>query len=73
MARILAISVGMVLSVAVFAGAPTQAADLAVNVSRHVDVERQLRRHSIVAQNSETPQRTCGWLGPGGRAIYRCR
>ena len=77
MARILpAISVGMVLSVAIFASAPTQAAyltDLNVNVSRRVNVEKTAQKTLIVAQNGETPQRACGWLGPGGRAVYRCR
>ena len=74
MARILpAISVGMVLSVAIFASAPTQVADLNVNVSRRVNVEKAAQKTLIVAQNGETPQRACGWLGPGGRAVYRCR
>ncbi len=68
-----AISVGMVLSVAIFASAPTQAADLDVNVSRHVGLAKAAQKTLIVAHNSETPQRTCGWLGPGGRAVYRCR
>jgi hypothetical protein len=74
MTRVLpAISVGMVLSVAIFANAPTHAADLDVNVSRRVNVEKAAQKTLIVAQNGETPQRACGWLGPGGRAIYRCR
>jgi len=74
MARLLpAISVGIVLSVAIFAGAPPQAAALDVNVSRHVGVAKATQKTLIVAQNGETPQRACGWLGPGGRAIYRCR
>ena len=74
MARIFsAISVGMVLSIATFASAPTQAADLDVNVSRHVGVEKAAQKTLIIAQNSEAPQRACGWVGPGGRAIYRCR
>ena len=73
MARILpAISVGMVLSVVIFASAPTQAADLDVNVSRRVGVEKATQT-LIVAQNGEAPPRTCDWIGPGGRAIYRCR
>ncbi len=74
MARIIpAISVGMVLSIALFTSAPTQAADLDVNVSRHVGVEKAAQKTPIVAQNGEAPQRTCGWDGPGGRAVYRCR
>ncbi len=73
MARILpAISVSMVLSVVIFASAPTQAADLDVNVSRRVGVEKATQT-LIVAQNGEAPQRACGWVGPGGRAIYQCR
>ena len=74
MARILpAISVGMVLSAAIFASAPTQAADLNVNVSRRINVEKTAQKTLIVAQNGEKPERACGWLGPGGRAVYRCR
>ncbi|MGO9682930.1 MAG: hypothetical protein ACLPTZ_10145 [Beijerinckiaceae bacterium] len=74
MARILpAISVGVVLSVAIFASTPTQAADLNVSVSRRVNVEKAAQKTLIVTQNGETPQRACGWLGPGGRAVYRCR
>jgi hypothetical protein len=74
MARILPpISVNLVLSVDIFASAPTQAADLDVNVSRGVNVEKAAQKTLIVAQNGEVPQRACGWLGPGGRAAYRCR
>jgi len=65
------ISVGIVLSAAILAGVPTQAADL--NVSRHVGVGGTSQQTRIVAQKSEAPQRTCDWVGPGGRAIYRCR
>ncbi len=71
MARILpAILVGMVLSFAIFASAPTQAADLNVNVSRRA---KAAQKTLIVAQNGEVPQQLCGWVGPGGRAVYRCR
>jgi len=76
MARMLpAISVSVALSLSVCAQVPTQAADLHAKVSRHVDVGvgNADQKTLIVAQKSEVPQRTCGWLGPGGRAIYRCR
>jgi hypothetical protein len=63
----------MVLSVAIFASAPTQAADLDVSLSRHVDIGKTPQKAFVVAQNTEVPQRSCGWLGPGGRAVYRCR
>jgi len=63
----------MVLSVAIFASAPTQAAELDVNVNRRVGVERAAQKTLIVAQNGEAAQPVCGWVGPGGRAIYRCR
>ena len=73
MARILsAISVGMVLSIDTFASAPTQAADLDVNVNRRVGVEEAAPKTLMVVQNGEAPQRACGWVGSGGRAIYRC-
>jgi hypothetical protein len=67
------ISVGMVLSVAILAGAPPQAADLDVNVNRHAGVAKAAQKTLIVAHNGEARQRACGWLGPGGRAVYRCR
>jgi len=67
------ISVGIVLSVAVLAGVPAQAADTAVNVSRHGGAGKAPRQTLVAAQKSEAPQRTCDWVGPGGRAIYRCR
>jgi len=67
------ISVGIVLSVAVLAGVPAQAADTAVNVSRHGGVAKAAQKTLIVAQTTAAPHRTCDWVGPGGRAIYRCR
>jgi hypothetical protein len=74
MARILpTISVGIVLSVVLFANVPTPAADLAATVSRHVDIGKATQKALIVAQNSKASQRTCDWIGPGGRAIYRYR
>ena len=67
------ISVGIVLSVAVLAGVPAQAADTAVDVSRHGGAGGTSQQTRIVAQKNEAPQRTCDWVGPGGRAVYRCR
>jgi len=67
------ISVGIVLSVSVLASVPTLAADLDVSLSRHVDIGKTPQKAFVVAQNSDVPQRSCGWLGPGGRAVYRCR
>jgi hypothetical protein len=67
------ISAGIVLSVTVFASVPTQAADPDVSASRHVGVIKAPRHTLVVAQKSAAPQRTCDWIGPGGRAIYRCR
>jgi hypothetical protein len=65
-----AISVGIVLSVTLAPLVPTQAADPNVNVSRHAGVGKAPDRTLVVAQKSEAPQRTCDWVGPGGRAIY---
>ena len=54
MTRVLpAISVGMVLSVAIFANTPTHAADLDVNVSRRVNVEKAAQKTLIVAQTTQ--------------------
>jgi hypothetical protein len=69
------ISVGIALSMTVCAQVPTQAADLDVKVGGHgdVDVGKVDQKTLIVALKNEVPQRTCDWIGPGGRAVYRCR
>jgi hypothetical protein len=67
------ISAGILLSVIVFTTVPTQVADLAANVSRHDGVGNAPDKTLLVAQISNAPQRTCDWVGPGGRSIYRCR
>jgi len=68
-----AISVGFVLSMTVFAGVPTQAADLDVSASRHAGFVKAPPQILVVAQKNASPQGTCDWIGPGGRAVYRCR
>ena len=67
------ISAGIVLSLTIFASVPTQTADPDVSASRHVGVIKAPRQTLVVAQKSAAPQRTCDWVGPGGRAIYRYR
>jgi hypothetical protein len=46
------------------------APDLDVSVSRHVDIGKTPQKAFVFAQNSEAPPRSCGWFGPGGRAVY---
>jgi hypothetical protein len=29
-------------------------------------------RHHLVRNEKPAPQRVCDWVGPGGRAVYRC-
>ena len=64
-------AIGIVLSLILLAVVPTQAADLKTKVSRHVV---KTSRHALaVPQDGAMPQPICFWVGPGGRAIYRCR
>lgn len=70
--KLTAISVGFVLIITVFASAPLQAANLDVDVSLRLGVGKAPQKTIIAAQKSESPRRNCGWIGPGGRAIYRC-
>ena len=63
-------SIIVVLSAALFALAATQATAL----------EEQSKRHALKAHHkvlhltavASTPARVCEWVGPGGRAVYRC-
>jgi hypothetical protein len=31
-----------------------------------------LMTYLLVSGCTETPNRQCDWIGPGGRAVYRC-
>jgi hypothetical protein len=61
-------AIGIVLSLILLAAVPAQAADLETKVSRHVV---KTSRHALAV--GAMPQPICSWVGPGGRAIYRCR
>jgi len=56
------LSIFAALAIACVAMAPAQAA-------YH---NAKSRHHVRVARKSDSPQRVCDWVGPGGRAIYRC-
>lgn len=74
MARKLAvIAVRIVLTAIVFAGVPGQAADLHLNAGAGGGGDSELSKTLLVAQKSESTRLICGWIGPGGRAVYRCR
>jgi hypothetical protein len=56
----------IILSVTFFGAATSQAAIQEVHVKHHhVPVVKTLRIDAA-------PRRVCDWIGPGGRAIYRC-
>jgi hypothetical protein len=67
----LTISIVVVLSAAVFALTATPTTALEGAGSRH-----HFKTHHkavYLAASEPASQRTCGWVGPGGRAIYQCR
>lgn len=64
-------SIVVVLSAAAFALAATPTAALEGSGKRH---HFKTHHKAVYLQASEpAPQRTCGWVGPGGRATYQCR
>jgi hypothetical protein len=59
--------IGVVLGLTVLALAPVRGSDLPANTSH--------RTHIVKAKHkpADPPaQRVCDWIGPGGRAVYRC-
>ena len=69
-----AFSVGIALSIGLCAQVPAQATDQGVKVGRHAEVGNgNAAQKIIIALNDQVLQRACNWLGPGGRAVYRCR
>ncbi len=66
--------VGIALSIGLCTQVPAQAADQGVKVGRHAEVGAgKAAQKTIIARNDQVPQQTCDWIGPGGRAVYRCR
>jgi hypothetical protein len=68
-------SIGIVLSLMLVAVAPTRAADLGTKAGRHVKVSHHVRSGESDRQalpGVAVSPRNCDWIGPGGRAIYRC-
>jgi hypothetical protein len=52
------------LGITLLVAAPSQAAYHHMKIRHH---------HSSVVQNDPpTAHRVCDWIGPGGRAVYRC-
>jgi len=72
-------SIGILLSMTLFAAlptavVPTQAAIHGAKVKcLHAGIIKAPRRSFVVAQTNVAPQRTCDWIGPGGRAVYVCK
>jgi Ni/Co efflux regulator RcnB len=65
------VSIIIALAALLFPIAATQAVASDEHAKRHV---AKPHRHLLnVVQTDPVPQRTCSWVGPGGRAIYVCR
>jgi hypothetical protein len=65
-------SIGIVMSVTFLAIAAAPAAALDGQTNRQVVKKSHRQLHDVV-QTDAVPQKTCSWVGPGGRAIYMCR
>jgi len=57
--------IGIVMSMTLLAIAPAKAGDQDGKVTR--------QHAKSQANDDPPPQRNCDWIGPGGRAVYRCR
>jgi hypothetical protein len=57
-----AASISAAIGMAILVVAPSQAANH--KVSHH--------RSHIIKSEPAAPHRVCDWIGPGGRAVYRC-
>ena len=64
-----AISFGLGLSLAVFAVSSTTAATHKARIQHHYNYDI----HAVAKPLVDPPsRRVCDWIGPGGRAVYRC-
>jgi hypothetical protein len=67
MAMRLTTLIGIALGAACISAAPTQASyDKATAQHHHAS------HHSLIGKEYAELQRTCSWVGPGARAVYRC-
>jgi hypothetical protein len=62
--------IGIVMSMTVCAVAQAQADDQGVKASHQHASNVKVPRGIF---DEQSPQRICDWIGPGGRAVYRCR
>lgn len=62
----------IVSSLILLAFVPAQAADLKVKASSNGGVAKARGHARATGQDDPPPQRVCEWVGPGGRALYRC-
>lgn len=65
-----ATSIIIVSGLILLAFLPAQAADLKIKVSR--DFDKVYGHARAIRRDDPPPQRVCDWMGPGGRALYRC-
>jgi hypothetical protein len=62
-------AIGIVMSMTFWALAPAQAVDQDVKANRQRVGAVKPPREIL---DEQLPQRACDWIGPGGRAVYRC-
>lgn len=51
---------------------PAQAADVKIKASWDAGVAKAYGHARAIRRDDPPPQRVCDWMGPGGRAVYRC-
>jgi len=67
-----ATSVIIVSGLILFAFVPAQGADLKIKPSQDVVIAKAHGHTGALRRDDPPPQRMCDWMGPGGRAVYRC-
>jgi hypothetical protein len=62
---------GIISNVMAITAVATEATAADIGTRGHIVKSRPQTR--AVTPNNAGPQRSCSWVGPGGRAIYLCR
>jgi len=65
------ISIGIALSMTFFA-LPAYAVHYKTKITCHHACSVTAPRPAAVVKQDNAPHRVCDWIGPGGRAVYRC-
>jgi hypothetical protein len=67
------IAIAAILSVTVLVAPGLNVATVATTAGTGKQAVKSPRQTRAAILNAATPERTCSWVGPGGRAIYVCR